>query len=68
VSRLRHPDAGSTSSQDSRLARDEEEALWVLEKEKHRKKVGRREQKAEAERQKITLPKLNFLEKEWTET
>ena len=63
ILKVRSPDSMSTGSIDSRLARDEVEAYRVVSQEKERRKIGRREQKAEADRQKITLPRLKFLEK-----
>lgn len=61
---VRPPDVGIGATIDSRLAKDEVEAIRVALQEKSRRKAGRREQLAEETRAKITLPRLNFLEKE----
>lgn len=60
---VRPPDVGIGATIDSRLAKDEVEAYHVIQREKDRRKVGRREQLAEQTRAKITLPTLKFLEK-----
>jgi hypothetical protein len=57
----RAPEGSGGSGSDSRLARDEEEAIHVAKHEKLRAKIGRREQRIQATRKKITLPEVNFL-------
>lgn len=59
----RATDVGTGSVQEARFARDEEEAVFIANQEKRRRKVGRREQREEQAKAKITLPRLKFLEK-----